>query len=84
LKIDLNYASKVNKEYVQRYWLERDGDPGKVISTLATSLNIPCLTIAFWIAEVAGYPDSIKETVDGLINFYGYTLIENKPSNCPW
>lgn len=85
MRVDLDYGAKMNKKFVQDWWKSKGkNDPDIAVSIMAIALNVQCINVAFWIAEVEDYPDWLKKSVDSLIKFYGYTKIINKPKECPW
>lgn len=76
---------QVQKPHAQRWFLEKgDGDIDKAISILATMTSCPCIVVTYWLGEVTGWPIQVKEAIDRLTNFYGYTDILNKPEGCPY
>jgi hypothetical protein len=75
---------KVNKDFIIRYARNQGKEnPRAAIAMLAQTLMVPAIAVAYWIAEEYGYPEDIMKTVDGLVRFYGYTEIRNKPSGSP-
>jgi hypothetical protein len=80
--IDLN-KYLINKEIIQRWYLDKGGDPRKLISVLASATMVPCIVIAYYIGEIDGWSPEIRHSIDSLTKFYGYTEILNKPANCP-
>ena len=82
---DLTYGADKNKELVQRWWKDKGKrDPVSAVSIMANSTTVPCINIAYWIAEVEGYPEWLKKSVDSLMEFYRYSEVINKPEGCPW
>ena len=76
---------KVQKYHAQRWFLEKgDGGIDKAISILATMTSCPCIVVTYWIGEVTNWPLEVKEAIDRLTLFYGYTAILNKPEGCPY
>ena len=81
---DLSRFSKELKENVQRLFLSKSQEDREKILSIADPYKVPCIIIAYWCGEAAGWPDYLKKSVDSLVKFYGYTEIKNKPEGCPW
>lgn len=83
--VDLNYGAKVNKKFIQDWWKDRGkDDPSSAVGIMACATGVQCINVAYWIAEIEGWPEFLKKSVDSLVKFYGYTEIINKPEGCPW
>lgn len=84
MKEDLARYSPEVKKLVQQIFLNREEKDRKRILDVSDPNKVPCIIIAYWCGEVSGYPDYLKQSVDSLMKFYGYTEISNKPPGCPW
>jgi hypothetical protein len=81
---DLN-VYKIQKSHAQRWFLNKgNGDIDKAISALAIITSCPCIVVAYWIGEVAGWPPEVKEAIDRFKKFYHYEKILNIPDSCPY
>lgn len=84
MKEDFAKYSQDRKEFVQKWVLKNaHEEPSMAIAVMAQTTSVPCIIVAFWIGEVLNWPDKVKENVDSLIKFYGYTELLNKPEG-PW
>lgn len=84
MQVDID-TYKLNKQFVSR-WYEKnkfDYSPGQSVSVLSVSTMVPCIVIAYWIGDITGWPPEIIVTIKGLVKFYGYTEILNKPAGAP-
>ena len=83
--VDLSFGAKENKKFVQDWWVTKGrADPASAVAVMANATGVQCINIAFWIAEVEGYPRWLKQKVAVLVQFYGYSSIVYEPENCPW
>lgn len=82
---DLSRFAPEVKKFVQG-WISKKPREEWVaaISVMADPLSVPCIVMAFWIGELADWPDDVREAVTSLTKFYKYTEIRNKPLGCPW
>lgn len=84
MKIDLE-AYSANKKFIMDWAVNKGGnDPAGQISILASITFVPAIVCAYWIGEATGYPDKVQQHIKSIIDFYGYTEIENKPPNAPF
>lgn len=75
---------KVNKPFVQRWFLEKgNGDIGNSVSLMAITTGVRCIDVAFWIGEVTNWHPDTLQLIDILTKYYGYTEIKNKPERMP-
>ncbi len=81
---DLGKYNKDLKISVQTLFLSRDERGRNRILEICDPFKVPCIVVAYWCGEAAGWPDYLKRSVDSLVKWYGYTEIKNKPLNCPW
>ena len=81
--IDLDtYAA--NKKYIQDHVLRHGKkDPGFAIAMVSAVTHVPVIVCAYWAGEVLDWPESIVKTIKGLIDFYSYSEIKNRPKNAP-
>lgn len=66
-------------------WFHTKGgkDIKRTISMMSSSTHVPCIVVAYWLgAETNWHPDVIS-SIKGLVAFYGYTSITNKPPGAP-
>ena len=85
MKADILFGALANKEFVLNWWKRKDAKEREYgIGILANATTVPCINIVYWIAELEGWPDYLKDNADSLSKFYGYTHIANKPEGCPW
>ena len=85
MNADIDYGAVVNKKYVQDWWI-RNGkmDLNEAVSIMANATMVPCINVAYWLAEADGWSQHGKNRVDSISKFYGYEEILNIPENCPW
>lgn len=83
MRIDLA-AFDANKNFVLN-WFNTTGakDPKRTISMMASALGVPCIVIAYWLGVETEWDPRVIESIKRLIDFYGYTDIENKPEGAP-
>lgn len=83
MTIDLEIYS-TNKAFVVGWFNTKGGkDIKRTVSQMASATFVPCIVIAYWLGEETNWhPDAI-DSIKGLIDFYGYTTIENKPPGAP-
>ena len=81
--VDLN-VYKINKLAAQRLFLSKDhGNIDKAISTIAIVTGCPCIVVAYWLGEIAGW-ETVEQQIKTLKQFYGYIGIINAPPDCPY
>jgi hypothetical protein len=81
IDIDTYYE---NKTFVVNWFNTKGGkDINRSISMMASITFVPAIVVAYWIGEATSWhPDSIA-AITRLKDFYGYTMIQNKPQNAP-
>ena len=74
----------VNKTFCINWFNTKGGkDIKRSVGQLASMTFVPCIVIAYWLGEATEWhPDAIS-SIKSLIDFYGYTDIQNKPPNAP-
>lgn len=81
--IDLNQA-KVNKDVVLKWYTTKGYlDPKSAVAIAADMTQVPCITIAFWLAELLNFPEWLCKKIVVLYRFYKYTGLVNLPENVP-
>ncbi len=81
--IDIDKYS-VNKDYAQSYWIDRGrGDLHYSIAMISSMTMVPCIVVAYWIGEKTGFTPEVIKAIQGYIDFYGYTEVQNKPEGAP-
>lgn len=55
----------------------------RCISMGAQISGVPCIVVAYWIGNHAGWPQEAIDAIKSLIEFYGYTDITGKPEGSP-
>ncbi len=81
--IDLNKYT-VNKAFVIQWYKDNGKDAEATISIMACSIMVPCLVLAFYLAEEIGFTEELIRKIDILIKFYGYKKILNQQSDSPY
>lgn len=83
MRIDLDTYS-VNKKFCIDWFNSKGGkDIKRSVGMLASMTHVPCIAIAYWLGEETNWhPDAIS-SIKSLVDFYGYTTIENKPQGAP-
>lgn len=83
MTIDLETYS-ANKKFVIDWFNTKGGkDIKRTIGMMATATFVPCIVIAYWLGEETNWhPDTIS-SIKSLVDFYGYTNIQNKPLGAP-
>jgi len=77
----------INRSFIQNWHNTSDicdADISSGVSKWAASLQCPCLVLYFYLAEDIGYIPEIKESIQRLIDFYGYTEILNQQKESPF
>lgn len=83
MRIDLETYS-ARREYIHSmYESKYKGDTNRAIGSLAAITMVPCIVIAFYLAEIEGFTPDLIKSINSLIDFYGYSEIQNKPENSP-
>jgi len=83
MTIDIERFS-ASKHIIINYYEGKGGrDARKSISMGASMTHVPCIVVAYWIGDHAGWPPEVIKTIKGLIEFYGYTEIQGKPVGSP-
>lgn len=83
MRIDIDTYS-ANKKFVIDWFHSKGGkDIGRTISVMASATMVPCIVIAYWLGEETNWDKIAIERIQGLIDFYGYTQIDNKPKGSP-
>lgn len=74
-----------NKYYAIEWYENRSGrDVISTVTAVAAITAVPCIAIAFWLGEHTQWKDpQCEKSIRVLIDFYGYTVIENKPLGSP-
>lgn len=77
-------AYTASKSIVINYYEGKGGkDARRSISMGASITHCPAVVVAYWIGDHAGWTPEIIQTIKSLIDFYGYTEIQNKPEGSP-
>lgn len=84
MQVDLSIYSPSLKASIQTIFLKRDENGRKRILEVSDPFSVPCIVILFWCGEVSGWPDYLERNYQIQIEFYGYTIVHNKPDGCPW
>lgn len=75
---------EINKEFIIRKYHDRKTDDLiQIIAELACATMCPCIAVAYWIGEAAGWPPLVVQHIQDLKEFYRYTEITGKPVNSP-
>lgn len=82
MRIDLDKYS-INKEFIQRWYLESGEPTGYAVAMMAQATLVPCIVVAYYIGEVSGWTPELLRHIEVLKTFYGYTEIVNKPAGAP-
>lgn len=84
MTVDLDLY-KVSKQAAQRWYITKGHNHEQMaVSMMSLLTGAPCIVSAYWIGEVTGWPEWVKNTIDELTKFYQYKDIKNKPENCPY
>jgi len=74
----------VNKAFCINWFNTKGGkDIKRSVGALASMTFVPCIVIAYWIGEETNWHPDALNSIRSLIDFYGYTNIENKPPGAP-
>jgi hypothetical protein len=74
----------LNKKAAQDWFLKNgEGNFNNSVSIIACSSMVPCIVVAFWLGEVAGWNEEVLAKINMLTKFYGYTYIEGIPDSYP-
>lgn len=83
MKVDINQYV-ISKEFIQKCYLEKGSqDASYSIALLAAVTFVPAIVVAFYVGEVANWPESVIDTIIRLKDFYEYKVIENVPESFP-
>lgn len=86
MTIDLDRYT-INKPFIQE-WYRKNKDKNdnirNVVSVWAANTSCPCIVLAFYLAEDVGFIKELTDTIDSLIEFYGYEEILNQPPKSPY
>lgn len=75
---------EANKRIVIDWFNTRGGkDIRRTIGMMASVTFVPCIVIAYWLGEETNWDPEAIQAIKGLIDFYGYTKIDNKPPGSP-
>lgn len=58
-------------------------DPSRAIGQLAAVTGVPCIVIAYYIGPLCNWHPDLIKSIKSLVDFYGYSEIENKPEGSP-
>lgn len=73
----------VGKKTMQEWYLKQHMGICECISLISVTTHIPVIVCAFYIGEVAGWPEEVLETIERLKKSYGYTEIVGIPEGFP-
>lgn len=85
MKVDIELY-KINREPIQNWYLNNKSgvkSPSETASLMACASHTPVIVCCFYIGEIDGWSEDILESIQRLINFYGYKEIENIPEGYP-
>lgn len=83
MTIDIAVFS-ANKKFVVDWFNTKGGkDISSSISMMASVTFVPAIVCAYWIAEETNWHPTALASIQRLKDFYGYTVIENKPPGAP-
>lgn len=83
MKVDIT-KYEANKAAIQRWYRSKgQGNLVDFIPMVSCSTMVPCIVVAFYLAEIIGFTPDMISYIQSLIAFYGYTQIVGKPDNCP-
>ena len=71
-----------SKPIVQRLYKPSVGITYEV-ARIAGITMVPCLAVAYYIAEMEGFSQEAIDKIQSLITFYEYDKIDGKPANAP-
>lgn len=75
---------EINKPFAIRYFEGAGGKSvNRSISMIASITGVPCIVVAYWLGDHAGWPQDAIDAVIRLKDFYNYSEILNKPENSP-
>lgn len=65
---------RANVPFVINYLKNNQGKPiGGLISQIAVATMVPAVVIAHYVGELQGYTPEVKDSIERLVKFYGYT-----------
>ena len=73
------------KVTVQKWYQDIGKERGISYSVGAASdfTGCPCIVVAYWIGEMENWSEESLKNIKGLMDFYRYTEILNKPTGAP-
>jgi len=84
MEIDLNLYSHYSKFVKEWYARNSEQGTGWTIGILAASTFCPCIAIAFYLAEDLGFTPQLVNSINILIDSYGYKKILNQQPGSPF
>jgi len=83
--MNLNHYITAKKE-IQSWFLRQENmKPVYCISLISATSHVPAIVCAFWIGEVADWPEEVLKNIESLIRDYNYTYenIKGIPDSYP-
>lgn len=81
--MNIDHYQSTKKE-IQEWYLRQVGmEVVYCISLISASSHVPAIACAFFIGEVAGWPQEVLDNIETLIKCYSYTNIKGVPDSFP-
>lgn len=67
---------KANRKVIKKH-IAQKGFTEDTVAMLATSTGVACIVVLYYIGEIMGFTDQIKDDMKRLAEFYQYTKFED-------
>lgn len=76
---------EASRKTVENLFLSKfKDDPKRAVGMIASITFVPCIVVAYYIGPLCDWHPDLQASMKSLIDFYGYTEIENKPEGAPF
>jgi len=65
-----------NVEFIRALWDKGGNTVNDFVPKASIATDVPCIVVAHYLGEYIGFNEELQEKIKVLVDFYGYTAIE--------